>query len=126
MSRMKTTPDAKWGVLLYFYMLAGHVLDRVTTYINIYFHGEVEANSNMASLIPYPHLYVAVQLILFIVQYILVLLLQRQLLSLFRLFRIQNPDACVRAMVFQFCSQAWIGFINNITPGRPLASLIYP
>jgi len=121
------TPDAvKWSMLLYFYMLAGRVLDWATTYINIYFHGEVEANPNMASLIPYPHLFVAVQLLLFLAQYILALLLHRQLLSLFRLFRVKNPDRKARLSVFLFGSLAWIGFINNVTPGRPLASLIYP
>jgi hypothetical protein len=123
---MMRTPDAKWNMLLYIYMLAGRVLDWVTTYINIYLHGEVEANPSMAGLIPYPHLYVTVQLVLLLVQYILALLLQRQLLSLFRLFRVQNPDKKAKLTVFLFSSLAWIGFINNVTPGRPLASLIYP
>jgi hypothetical protein len=124
---METTPDSvKWDMLLYFYMFAGRVLDWVTTYINIYLHGEAEANPNMASLIPYPHLYVTVQLLLFLVQYILALFLQRQLLSLFRLFRVKKPDKKAKLSVFLYSSQAWIGFINNVTPGRPLASLIYP
>lgn len=123
---MMRTPDAKWNMFLYIYMLAGHVLDWVTTYINIYLHGEVEANPLMAGLIPYPHLYVTVQLVLFLVQYILALLLQRQLLSLFRLFRVKNPNKKAKLTVFLFSSLAWIGFINNVTPGRPLASLIYP
>jgi len=123
---MMRTPDAKWNMLLYIYMLAGRVLDWATTYINIYLHGEVEANPLMAGLIPYPHLYVTVQLVLFLVQYILALLLQRQLQSLFRLFRVQNPDKKAKLTVFLFSSLAWIGFINNVTPGRPLASLIYP
>jgi len=124
---MKMTPEwFKWDVFLYLYMLAGRVLDWVTTYINIYFHGEVEANPNMASLIPYPHLYVTIQSLLFLAQYILVLLLQRQLLSLFRLFRVKKPDKKVKLSTFLFGSLAWIGFINNVTPDRPLASLIYP
>lgn len=124
---MKMTPEElKWNMLLYLYMLAGRILDWVTTYINIYFHGEVEANPNMASLIPYPHLYVTIQLFLLLAQYILVLFLQRQLLSLFRLFRVKNPDKKVKLSAFLFGSLAWIGFINNVTPDRPLASLIYP
>jgi len=126
MSRMETTPDAKWGMLLYFYMFTGRVLDWATTYVNIYLYGEVEANPYMAGLIPYPHLFVSAQLLLLMGYYALALLFQRQLTSLFKHFRVKNPDKKARLATLLFATPAWIGFINNTMPGRPLSSLLYP
>jgi len=116
----------KWSTFLYIYMFTGRVLDLATTYINIYLYGEVEANPHMAGLIPCPHLLVTVQLLLLLGHYALALFFQKQLTALLRLFRVRNPDKKSRLATLLFATPTWIGFINNVLPGRPLANLLYP